>query len=699
MKSLAKKLLAAFACAVLLTVPVAASEPTEGSALTVESITGHQPADMITEKLTLPTGYEWTASPAGIVDTKTGEITRNILQDKAVTLTATKDGVETSFNLVVKSLKTNIIVRDNFAYNYSEGTDPLTQSEFPFEHTTNATSDTTNPHKIVTETDGNRYLVLDMTSTTNGAAKYAVLKNLKNFSYDKNIYISFKYKHIKTSPPTSGAHGVHLVANKTEGTTPLAAVAYNNGGSFGLKAGFYYSNGYVYSSYLGNGADAWKTALLKWDSVDKKVFVSDNGGESFSTSTNSISDNISGFIVSPTSGSADNGQFLLDDLVVYTETLPLTLESITGHQPANMITQDLTLDNTYAWTANPAGIVNTETGVVTRDKLEDKAVTLTATKDGTTKTFNLVVKSLRTNIIMSDNFAYDYADGADPMSQSDFIFTANSTATSAHTIDRETDGNAYLTLDYTRVVTNANGFKQNKLRDITAIQTEAKKDTNIYFTFKYRYLSSGTTPQNTAELVFNNSKDSSGGKAPAAIIGGKIWEKTFGLRTADTSKNDGFTYTEYKSDGTDPWKTAVVKYNFTSDDNHLYISDGGAFVQSTTEIQTSGTNLEEITFVPAALGSNCGKLLIDDFVVYTEAEYPAEITLNESTVSVTGATEDGMLVVAQYSDNGSKLVSAKVITEGFTSVQIDSVATGNTVKCFFWDKNTLQPLALSKSSS
>lgn len=84
----------------------------------------------------------------------------------------------------------------------------------------------------------------------------------------------------------------------------------------------------------------------------------------------------------------------------------LTVEMITNGQPENFITEKLSLAEGFTWSASPEGIVNTATGAVTQDVKDDRTVTLTATKDGSSKNFILTVKPKTTEIIYSDNMYY-----------------------------------------------------------------------------------------------------------------------------------------------------------------------------------------------------------------------------------------------------------------------------------------------------
>lgn len=84
----------------------------------------------------------------------------------------------------------------------------------------------------------------------------------------------------------------------------------------------------------------------------------------------------------------------------------LTVEMITNGQPENFITEKLCLAEGFTWSASPEGIVDTATGAVTQDVKDDRTVTLTATKDGSSKNFILTVKPKTTEIIYSDNMYY-----------------------------------------------------------------------------------------------------------------------------------------------------------------------------------------------------------------------------------------------------------------------------------------------------
>ncbi len=287
----------------------------------------------------------------------------------------------------------------------------------------------------------------------------------------------------------------------------------------------------------------------------------------------------------------------------------LTVEDITGHQPANMITENLTLPEGYTWTASVDGVINTETGAVTRKATEDVAVTLTAEAGGESKAFNFIVKSKMTKVLAADTFAYDYAEGVNPIAQSDFIFTAAKT-TITHPILKEADGNSYYEMDWTYAGSDSDSrnSKENKLRNVPE---EFKTADVIYVSYKYKYVGKSYG----FLRIFPAGVDTL-----ATSIGYN--GTSFRYSSFEPYTGPAKVYNSYAGDGTDAWQTAYLKYNV--DNMSFCISDDGRTYLAEKTVRGDFSDKEDVSFTnmsfkPASVGSNCGKLLIDDFVIYTES--------------------------------------------------------------------------------
>lgn len=288
----------------------------------------------------------------------------------------------------------------------------------------------------------------------------------------------------------------------------------------------------------------------------------------------------------------------------------LTCEDIVGHQPANMITSALTLPEGYTWTAEPSGVINTTTGAVTRHALEDKAVVLTAEAGGETKNFELVIKSKKTKILTADTFAYDYEEGIVPVTQNDFIFTSIKTE-DVNKILKEADGNSYFALDWTYNGSDAN-IRNSKAVSLKNVSEDFASADVVYISFKYKYIGSNLAFMKLYPGDVNTQ---------AAAIGYN--SGTFGYSTKWQYDTPRITYSNYLADGTDAWKTAYYKYDVTN--NTGSISDDGVTWKAAKNLSTTNFStlenkaLTQISLNPSSVGSDCGKLYVDDFVIYTES--------------------------------------------------------------------------------
>lgn len=85
----------------------------------------------------------------------------------------------------------------------------------------------------------------------------------------------------------------------------------------------------------------------------------------------------------------------------------LAVSQIAGNQVPGYIVADLTLPKEgIIWTSSNPDVISNE-GVVTRPASEDAAVTLTADDGTTTKDFEFVVISKKTNVAVQESFCYD----------------------------------------------------------------------------------------------------------------------------------------------------------------------------------------------------------------------------------------------------------------------------------------------------
>lgn len=436
MKTL-KKVLSLLVCLALFTtfVPVAMAEDVSVSTLTLEDITGHQPANMITEAIELPAGYTWTAEPAGVIDITTGAVTRKATKDVAVTLTAEAGGESKSFNLVVKSKMTNVLVGDSFAYDYAEDVNPIEQSDFIFTATKTAVK-----HPILTEADGNSYYEMDWTYAGSDVdSKNSKENRLRNvpveFKTADVLYVSYKYKYVGKS------YGFLRIF--PAGVDTLATSIGYNGASFRYSSFEPYTGpAKVYNSYAGNGTDVWQTAYLKYNVDTMSFSISDDGKTYLAEKTvrGDFSDkediSLTNMSFKPASVGSDCGKLLIDDFVIYTESMDnlsdsdkeeyvdseLDFTDLTDEK-ASYISKNLTLpafDGLVTWTSSDESVIEVkeETGVIgTRDDNLFKPVILTATYGSKTKKFNLALAPADTTTVIKANseceLVEDFEGGTD----------------------------------------------------------------------------------------------------------------------------------------------------------------------------------------------------------------------------------------------------------------------------------------------
>lgn len=434
MKKALKNILYLLVCLALVMtlVPTAfadeTSSETSAETLTIEDIAGHQPANMITEKLTLPTGYTWSASPAGVINTTTGAVTRKPVEDQEVTLTATKSGGTTkSFTFVVKSKKTKVLIAESFAYDYAEGTNATAQEDFIFK-----TAKTAVTHSVLKEGSGNSYFhadwtydASDTTAENNNDKKNSKKLSLRTLPEGINaaeeLYISFKYKYVKNAGTLDDAVAHMKLDTESKTDITAASFGFNKYSGNDNKYTFRYavksissSSGWYYKDYTADGKDDWKTAYYKYSLKDVSGAVSEDG-VTYKDSVALISDTLTdkaltAFSFAPSASASNCGTVLLDDLIIYTESMDnLTTEEKQEYidaeldvtdltaESAGAVTQDLTLpsfDGLVTWESSDTDVISVqgEKGVIgTRDKAIFKTATLTATYGTKTRKFNFAV--------------------------------------------------------------------------------------------------------------------------------------------------------------------------------------------------------------------------------------------------------------------------------------------------------------------
>ncbi len=413
-----KKAISVLVAVLMLTALIPAMAQAEDIAdLTIEDVVGHQPASMITESLTLPEGYTWTAEPSDVINTETGAVTRHYVNDSPVTLTATDaEGTSESFSLVVKAKTTKIYAADTFAYDYDASADALSQDGFIFTH--HGDSDNNSNHII---NDGeNSYLQNDMTATdgTNARVRWkGTTEKMESLNSEDVIYIEFDMNYTYTGA-TYSIFKLEAVDSSGNGVSLAATQA----GKFRAKNQDS-STGYTFTE------GQWTSAAVKLDMNSKLVSVK-IGDNDWVQNTSAITlDSIDSLRFVPGSMGSNCGTLLIDNFAVYSESAEnlsdeekntyieseVAIKNITSEK-ASALTGSLSLPTAgglVTWTSSNENVISSA-GVVTRStdiNATVKAATLTAQWSGGSKVYNFAVIPTRYSKV--DGFLADFEEGSD----------------------------------------------------------------------------------------------------------------------------------------------------------------------------------------------------------------------------------------------------------------------------------------------
>lgn len=354
----------------------------------------------IVASLTLPAieGVTWESSNTAVLGND-GTVTRPMIEDADVTLTAKTATEEKTFNYTVKARTTNILHQDSFAYTDRTALFPNTNSGTRW----NITGGTDTTSSLNTDNSGNKYASFDFVS--NNATKRQIL----TAATGDVLYLSVDVK--------PDADNIQYMAVRVDGTDKNGkTISYNIRMGYFYKgtarAGTYENDKVAYGIYDGTKFVNFKAKI---DLLNQKYYVTFDGGETtgpwtFAVQRDSGSTidalNVDKFtsigVVSFTSSSS--GVIAVDNFSISTKTEVDDLisslentekvqyvknqikESVLANETAGGITQNINLGDygsvaDVVWTSeNPAITISDDgkTAVVTQGAMPSAGV-LTAT--------------------------------------------------------------------------------------------------------------------------------------------------------------------------------------------------------------------------------------------------------------------------------------------------------------------------------
>lgn len=340
-------------------------------------------------------------------------------------------------------------------------------------------------------------------------------------------------------------------------------------------------------------------------------------------------------------------------MTIFAEGLDdLTIESITNGQPANMITEALSLAEGYTWTASPAGVVDTATGAVTQDLAADKMVTLTADDGaGNTKDFSLTVKSKTTNVIYSDDFHYpqliDWTTVNNGNTYKSVLYFGSRTGTkfalrAPYAMDDvfvydTTEKNYYLSADFNKASNQQVYYNVAPGNNVLNISFDAAGASSFDLFLQLTNTEDATKSTNVRFCrVTGNTIIASYGRSNSESITGAYDGTSWCQFTIQIDPVNG-TFKMKKPDGT--W-TTTASYMFDTSGNPVTAAQSNAIAALRIH-KTSG-------------GAAAGALKLDNFSAYT--------------TSIDNLTENEKLVYyqAQLAENAPTTESAAAVTGNLT---------------------------------
>lgn len=288
-------------------------------------------------------------------------------------------------------------------------------------------------------------------------------------------------------------------------------------------------------------------------------------------------------------------------------------------EPMSMITKDINLpktgegDVTIKWTSSDESVI-TNDGIVTRDIIEAKDVTLNAAvtdSEGTTSVrYDLTVLPSIYNVYKSQNFYFPSDDMSAPALSGSFV-----NASKGKSLQVDENGNYYASFDF-----GADGLGSGQTT-FASLYDGTNKYQTVYL---YANIKTSGEFKNGIDLrttIRNSATNSDQDKSVtiARINGNNIYTNTGGTLAGTLSSTD-FTPVIFKVDlltstgaikvGNGNW-VAIKPYPYTVNDKgeesgYTYPTDGTVHM------------LGSLNFMRAAGGTPEGKLLISEAAAYTE---------------------------------------------------------------------------------
>ena len=288
-------------------------------------------------------------------------------------------------------------------------------------------------------------------------------------------------------------------------------------------------------------------------------------------------------------------------------------------EPMSMITKDINLpktgegDVTIEWTSSDESVI-TKDGIVKRDLIEKKDVTLTAAvtdSEGTTSVrYNLTVLPSIYNVYESQNFYFPNDDVSAPALSGSFV-----NASKGKSLAADEDGNYYASFDF-----GADGIGSG-LSASASLYDGANKYQTVYLFFNIKTSGEFKNGIDLRTTIRNSETNSDQNKSitVARIKGNSIYINTGGTLAGTLSSTD-FTPVIFKVDLlTSTGAIKVGNGNWVAinsfENSYTYPTDG------------TGHMLGSLNFMRAAGSTPEGVLMISEAAAYTELNL--EDSLNE----------------------------------------------------------------------